>query len=122
VIIMALPLLHLFKPSSIMRRLLYAGIVCAMCYRCADSLTVKLCSDLRVLVAWRSKHRAAYLAAGLPWLHRPALMTGCSANATTRFFSQRQRWRNSRERLTSLLEDFKISLAARFWTWTRNVE
>ena len=116
VIIMALPLLHLVvKPNSTRRRILYAGIVCAMCYTLV--LTASRSSFLAliflgVLVAWRSKHRAAYLTAGFAvGLIGLALMTGLQRERYNSIFSHSAKGgATAEERLTSVMEDFKISL------------
>jgi putative inorganic carbon (hco3(-)) transporter len=116
VIIMALPLLHLIvKPDSIGRRLLYAGIVGAMCYTLV--LTASRSSFLAliflgVFVAWRSKHRAAYLTAGFTVaLIGLALMTGLQRERYVSIFSHSAKGgATAEERFTGVMDDFKISL------------
>src|SRR5882762_324243 len=116
VIIMTLPLLHfLIKPDSTVRRLLWGGVACAMCYalvlsasRSAFLAFVFLC----LFVIWRSKYRAPLLAAAVVGaVIASTLMTGL----------QRERYRsivshdapgaeNAEGRITGLIEDFKVSL------------
>ena len=68
VIILTLPLLHfLIKPDTVLRRILWGGVACAMCYALVLSASrsgfiafVFLC----LFVIWRSKYRARWLAAG----------------------------------------------------------
>src|ERR1700730_16050417 len=69
VIIMTLPLLHfLIKPDTTARRLLWAGVACAMCYALVLSASrsgflafVFLC----LFIIWRSKYRAPLLVAAV---------------------------------------------------------
>jgi len=69
VIIMTLPLLHfLIKPDTTMRRFLWGGVACAMCYALVLSASrsgflafVFLC----LFVIWRSKYRAPLLGAAV---------------------------------------------------------
>ena len=116
VIIMTLPLLHfLIKPDTVVRRLLWGGVACAMCYALVLSASrsgflalVFLC----LFVIWRSKYRAPLLAAAIVCgiiaftlmtnLQRERYLSIVSHNAAGAATAE--------ERINGVIGDFQVSL------------
>lgn len=116
VIIMTLPLLHfLVKPNTTMRRLLWGGVVCAMCYALVLSASrsgflafIFLC----LFAIWRSKHRAPLLVvAVVGGIIAFTLMTGLQRDRYRSIVSHDAPGATTAEgRITGVIEDFKVSL------------
>jgi O-antigen ligase len=116
VIIMTLPLLHfLIKPDSLVRRLLWAVMACAMCYalvlsasRSAFLAFVFLC----LFVVWRSKFRAPLLAAAVAGaIIAFTLMTGLQRERYHSIVSHDAPGAGTAEaRITGVIRDFELSL------------
>jgi putative inorganic carbon (HCO3(-)) transporter len=116
VIIMTLPLLHfLIKPNTTARRLLWAGVACAMVYalvlsasRSAFLAFVFLC----LFVIWRSKHRAPLLAvAVVGGIIAFTLMTDLQRERYVSIYSHDAPGAATAEgRITGVIQDFKVSL------------
>jgi putative inorganic carbon (hco3(-)) transporter len=121
VIIMALPLLHfLVKPDTTVRRIAWFAIAGAMCYALVLSASrssflafVFMC----VLAIWRSKHRAAWLTAGvLGAVIGLALMTDLQRERYVSIFSHKAKGGDTAElRITGVIGDFKVSLRRPFF-------
>src|SRR6266404_1792188 len=116
VIIMTLPLLHfLIKPDTTMRRFLWGGVACAMCYALVLSASrsgflafVFLC----LFVIWRSKYRAPLLAAAVVGaIVAFTLMTGLQRERYVSIFSQHAKGsQTAEERISGVIGDFQVSL------------
>lgn len=116
VIIMTLPLAYLIlKPDTTARRILFAGLAAAMCYALVLSASRSGFLGLvflAVLSIWRSKHRAAYLAAGIVVaLISVGLMNDLQRERYVSIFSHSAKGGATAElRITGLIGDFKVSL------------
>ncbi len=116
VIVMTLPLLHfLIKPDTTVRRLLWGGVACAMCYalvlsasRSAFLAFVFLC----LFVIWRSKYRAPLLAAAVVGaIIAFTLMTGLQRGRYLSIVSHDAPGAATAEaRITGVIGDFEVSL------------
>jgi len=116
VIIMTLPLLHfLIKPDTTMRRFLWGGVACAMCYALVLSASrsgflafVFLC----LFVIWRSKYRAPLLgAAVIGGIIASTLMTGLQRERYLSIVSHDAPGAATAEgRITGIIEDFEVSM------------
>ena len=116
VIIMTLPLLHfLVKPDTTLRRLLWGGVACAMCYALVLSASrsgflafVFLC----LFVIWRSKYRAPLLAAAVVGgVIAFTLMTGLQRERYVSIFSHHAKGSaTAEERINGVIGDFQVSL------------
>ena len=116
VIIMTLPLLHLLiKPDTVARRFLWGGVASAMCYALVLSASrsgflafVFLC----LFVIWRSKYRAALLAAALVGaVIAFTLMTGLQRGRYLSIVSHDAPGAATAEaRITGVIGDFEVSL------------
>src|SRR5882672_243176 len=116
VIIMTLPLLHfLVKPDTTVRRLLWGGVACAMCYALVLSASrsgflafIFLC----LFVIWRSKYRAPLLgAAVVGGIIAFTLMTGLQRERYLSIVSHNAPGAATAEgRITGVIEDFEVSL------------
>jgi putative inorganic carbon (hco3(-)) transporter len=115
VIIITLPLLHfLIKPDTTVRRLLWGGLACAMCYALVLSASrsgfvafVFLC----LLVIWRSKYRARLMAAAaVGGLVAFLLMTELQRERYVSIVSHDAPGAATAEgRITGVLEDIRVS-------------
>ena len=116
VIILTLPMLHfLIRPDNLLRRLVWAGIAVAMCYALVLSASrsgflgfVFLC----LFVIWRSKHRAALLAAAvLGVIIALSLMTGLQKDRYRSIVSSTAPGAaTAQARIQGVISDFKVSL------------
>src|SRR6266853_5006033 len=116
VIVMTLPLLHfLIKPDTTVRRLLSAGVACAMCYALVLSASrsgflafVFLC----LFVIWRSMYRAPLLgAAVVGGVIAFTLMTGLQRGRYLSIVSHDAPGAATAEaRITGIIGDFEVSL------------
>jgi putative inorganic carbon (HCO3(-)) transporter len=116
VIIMTLPLLHfLVKPDTTVRRLLWGGVACGMCYALVLSASrsgflafVFLC----LFVIWRSKYRAPLLAAAaVGAIIAFTLMTGLQRERYVSIFSHHAKGsQTTEERISGVIGDFQVSL------------
>lgn len=120
-VIMTLPLLHfLVKPDTTGRRILWGAIALAMCYALVLSASrsgflglVFLC----LFAIWRSKHRAAWLMAGVAGaIAAVSLMTPLQRERYISIFSHSAPGGGTAQaRYTGVIEDFKISLRRPFF-------
>jgi putative inorganic carbon (hco3(-)) transporter len=116
VIILTLPLLHfLIKPDTVLRRMLWVGVVCAMCYVLVLSASRSgflALVFLALFVIWRSKQRAALLTVAVVGA---VIGLGLMSNL------QRERYvsiysndapgaATAQGRITGVIDDFKVSL------------
>jgi O-antigen ligase len=116
VIIMALPLVYLIvRPNTAARRVLFGGLVAAMSYALVLSASRSGFLGLvflGVLSIWRSKHRAAYLTAGIiVAVIALGLMTDLQRERYVSIFSHSAKGGATAEaRITGVVGDFKVSL------------
>ena len=116
VIIMALPLVYLIvRPNSTARRVLFGCLVAAMSYALVLSASRSGFLGLvflGVLSIWRSKHRAAYLTAGIiVAVIALGLMTDLQRERYVSIFSHSAKGGATAEaRITGVIGDFKVSL------------
>jgi hypothetical protein len=116
VIIMTLPLLHLIlKPGTPVRKALLVGLVGAMCYALVLSASRSGFLGLiflGVLLVWKSKNRAGYLAMGaIALVASLFLMTDLQRERYVSIFSHNAKGSaTAQERITGVIDDFKISL------------
>jgi hypothetical protein len=116
VVIMTLPMLQfLVKPDTPIRRMIWAALAGAMCYALVLSASrsgflalVFLC----LFVAWRSKHRVAWLAMGILGATLAlALMTNLQRERYVSIFSHNAPGGATAElRVTGVLGDLRVSL------------
>jgi putative inorganic carbon (HCO3(-)) transporter len=121
VVIMTLPMLHfLIKPDTLVRRIVWAAIACAMCYALVLSASrsgflalVFLC----LFVIWRSKHRAAWLTvAVLGATLALTLMTDLQRERYVSIFSHHAKGaQTAEERINGVFADFRVSLRRPFF-------
>jgi len=121
VVIMTLPLLHfLVKPDTAGRRIIWATIAIAMCYALVLSASrsgflglVFLC----LLAIWRTKNRAGWLVVGVAGaIVALALMTPAQRDRYVSIFSHSAPGgQTAQDRVTGVVEDFKISLRRPFF-------
>jgi putative inorganic carbon (HCO3(-)) transporter len=121
VIIMTLPLLYLvLRPTTAMRWALFLGLSAAMVYALVLSASRSGFLGLVflvLLVIWRSKRRAAYLAvAAVVGLISLSLMTDLQRERYVSIFSSHAKGAATAEaRLTGVIGDFKVSLRRPFF-------
>jgi putative inorganic carbon (HCO3(-)) transporter len=116
VIIMTLPLVYLIlKPTTTARKVLFGCIVAAMAYALVLSASRSGFLGLvflGLLSIWRSKHRGAYLAAGIAvGVVGIALMSDLQRERYVSIFSHKAKGGATAEaRITGVIGDFKVSL------------
>jgi putative inorganic carbon (hco3(-)) transporter len=116
VIIMTLPLLHLFfKPERPVQRALLIGLVIAMCYALVLSASRSGFLGLMfllVLLVWRSKNRAGYLVAGtVVVIVGIALMNDLQRERYVSIFSHSAKGgQTAEERIEGVKGDFVVSM------------
>jgi O-antigen ligase len=116
VIIMALPLVYLIvRPDTAARRVLFGCLVAAMSYALVLSASRSGFLGLvflGVLSIWRSKHRAAYLTAGIiVAVVGLGLMSSLQRERYVSIFSHSAKGGATAEaRITGVIGDFKVSL------------
>jgi len=116
VIIMALPLVYLIvRPDTAARRVLFGCLVAAMSYALVLSASRSGFLGLvflGVLSIWRSKHRAAYLTAGIiVAVVGLGLMSSLQRERYVSIFSHSAKGGATAEaRITGVIADFKVSL------------
>jgi hypothetical protein len=116
VVIMTLPLLYLvLRPTTTVRWAVFLGLVGAMCYALVLSASRSGFLGLVFLalfVIWRSKHRAAYLFAGIViGAIAVAAMTGLQRERYLSIFDRHAKGAATAEaRITGVIGDLKVSL------------
>jgi putative inorganic carbon (hco3(-)) transporter len=116
VIILTLPVLHfLVRPDTALRRLIWAAVAGAMCYALVLSASRSGflgCVFLCLFVIWRSKHRAALMAAGVAGgIIALSLLTGLQKDRYLSIVSNNAPGAvTAHERIDNVISDFKVSL------------